>query len=120
MDENKSELEFAGLPNTSSRGDDIESGREELLTSNLKPLLRERIRSGKLHLGLLVRQLDSIYCAGAMFLRRNSIARTWSFAYLVCLHLWVIYILMSHSPVSDEGRSGAVFSLDNINNTGGA
>lgn len=118
LEENKSELEYADLPNTSSRHD-LESGRQELLTSNLKPLLRERIRSGKQHLGLLVRQLDSIYCAGAMFLRRNSIARTWSLAYLLCLHLWVIYIVMSHSSVSDEARSGAVFALDNINNTGG-
>ncbi|XP_042004497.1 golgin candidate 2-like isoform X2 [Salvia splendens] len=53
------------------------------------------------------------------FLRRNSTARAWSLVYLACLHLWVVYILMSHAPVTDDTRSGAVISLENINNTGG-
>jgi hypothetical protein len=52
-------------------------------------------------------------------LKRNSTAKLWALIYLVCLHLWVIYILMSHSSPSNEGRSGAVISLENINNTGG-
>ncbi|XP_059641834.1 golgin candidate 2 [Cornus florida] len=103
------------LPSTSSR-DDLESGILELPNSKLK----ERIRSGQRHLGSLVQQLDSIFCFGAVFLRRNPTARSWCIVYLVCLHLWVAYILMSHSPVSDEARSGAVISLQNINNTGGS
>lgn len=109
LDENKSKLNAT----------DIESGIWEFSNSKLRPLFKERMQSGRQHLGSLVRQLDSIFCAGAVFLRRNSTARLWSFVYLVCLHFWVVYILMSHSPVSDEARSGAVISLENINNTGG-
>ncbi|KAL3512183.1 hypothetical protein ACH5RR_024900 [Cinchona calisaya] len=118
LDEKKSMLDSADLPSTSSRGD-LESGAWVLPNSKLRPLLRERLQSGKQHLGSLVQQLDSIYCAGATFLRRNSTARIWSLVYLVCLHLWVIYIFLSHSPASNEARSGAVVSLENINNTGG-
>ena len=109
LDENKSTL----------NADDIESGIWELSNSKLKPMFEQRLQSGRQHLGSLVRQLDSIFCAGAVFLRRNSTARMWSLVYLVGLHLWVVYILMSHSPVSEEARSGAVISLENINNTGG-
>ncbi|KAA8542814.1 hypothetical protein F0562_023966 [Nyssa sinensis] len=118
LDENKSMLNSANLSRTSS-GDDLESGIWEVSNSKLRPIFEERIRSGRKHLGSLVRQLDSIFCAGAVFLRRNSTARLWSLVYLVCLHFWVLYILMSHFPVSDEARSGAVISLENINNTGG-
>lgn len=118
LDDDKSMVDSADLPSTSSRGD-LESGAWELPNSKLKPLLQERLRSGKQHLGSLVRQLDSIYCAGAVFLRRNSTARIWSYVYLACLHLWVIYILLSHASPSDEARSGAVVSLENINKTGG-
>ncbi|XP_057474288.1 golgin candidate 2-like [Actinidia eriantha] len=109
LDEKKSTLNAA----------DIESGIWELSNSKLKPMFEQRLQSGRQHLGSLVRQLDSIFCAGAVFLRRNSTARMWSLVYLVCLHLWVVYILMSRSPVSEEARSGAVISLENINNTGG-
>ncbi|XAR63958.1 hypothetical protein NMG60_11024129 [Bertholletia excelsa] len=118
LDENKSNLCTADVPTASTKFD-VESGIWEFSNSKLKPLFEGRIHSGQKHLGLLVRQLDSIFCAGSMFLRRNSTARLWSIVYFVCLHLWVMYILMFHSPVSDETRSGAVFSLENINNTGG-
>ncbi|CAK9139836.1 unnamed protein product [Ilex paraguariensis] len=114
LDENKS----ADFPSPSSR-DDLESGIWDISNSKLRPLFEEKIRSGQQHIGSLVQQLDSIFCAGAVFLKRNSTARSGSFVYLVCLHLWVMYILMSHSPVSDEARSGAAISLENINNTGG-
>lgn len=109
LDENKSTLNAV----------DVESGIWEFSNSKLRPLFEERIQSGRKHLGSLVQQLDSIFCAGAIFLRRNSTARLWSLVYLVCLHFWVVYILLSHSPVSEEARSGAVFSLESINNTGG-
>lgn len=79
-------------------------------------MLGDRLRSGQKHLGSLVRQLDSIFSAGAVFLRRNSTARIWAVVYLVCLHLWVLYILKSHSPVSEE--AGSIVSLENLNNTG--
>ncbi|XP_062027024.1 golgin candidate 2 [Rosa rugosa] len=102
LDEGKSMTEFSA---TSSR--DIESGR---------PLFEDRIRSGREHLGSLLQQLDSIFMAGAVFLRRNTTARLWSLVYFICLHFWVIYILMSHSQPSNEIKSGAVISLENINN----
>ncbi|XP_073143106.1 golgin candidate 2 [Henckelia pumila] len=88
----------------------------EFSSSKFKPLLRERMQSGHRHFGSMVQQLDSLFCLGAIFLRRNRTARIWSVVYIVCLHLWVIYILMSHSPVSDDFRSGAIVSLQNINN----
>lgn len=103
---------------TSSR-DDLESDVWQLSNSRLRSLFKGRMQSGQQHLGSLVRQLDSLFCTGAVFLRRNSTARIWSGVYLVCLHLWVMYILTSHSPVSDDSRSGAVVSLQSINNTGG-
>ncbi|KAK6127638.1 hypothetical protein DH2020_038617 [Rehmannia glutinosa] len=111
-------IDSADFPGTSSR-DDLESGVWQFSNSKFRSLFKGRMQSGQQHLGSLVRQLDSLFCVGAMFLRRNSTARIWALVYLACLHLWVIYILTSHSPVSDDSRSGAVFSLENINNTGG-
>lgn len=95
---------------------DLESGTWDLSESKLN----EKIRTGKKQLGSMVKQLDAIFVAGAIFLRRNPTAKIWSLVYLVCLHFWVMYIiLMSHSHPSDEGRSGAVISLENINSTAG-
>ncbi|KAJ0105170.1 hypothetical protein Patl1_19667 [Pistacia atlantica] len=109
LEENKS------MSSSSSR--DLESGAWELSQSKLGPLFEDKIRSGRRHIGSLVLQLDSIFLAGMVFLRRNPTAKLWSLVYLVCLHFWVVYILMSHSNSSNEARSGAVFSLENINNT---
>ncbi|XP_027340152.1 golgin candidate 2 isoform X2 [Abrus precatorius] len=105
--------------NPASSSSDIESGLWELSNSKLKPMLKARIHSGKRQLGSLLQQLDYIFVTGALFLKRNSTAKVWALIYLVCLHFWVIYILISHSGPSNEGRSGAVISLENINNTGG-
>ncbi|KAB1212307.1 Golgin candidate 2 [Morella rubra] len=109
LDENKS--------SASSR--DLESGTWALSESKFGPLVRDRIRSGRKHLGSLVQQLDAIFLAGEVFLRRNSKAQLWSLVYLLCLHFWVIYIFMSHSQESNGAKSGAVISLENINNTSG-
>ncbi|CAI8620009.1 unnamed protein product [Vicia faba] len=105
--------------NPASSSSDLESGMWELSNSKLKPMLKARIHSGKKQLGSLLQQLDYIFVTGALVLKRNSTAKLWAVIYLVCLHLWVIYILTSHSGPSDEGKSGAVISLENINNTGG-
>ncbi|KAK1404531.1 Golgin candidate 2 [Heracleum sosnowskyi] len=118
LEDNKSMLDSTGLPSTSSRSD-LESGPWDLSNSKLRPMFENRLRSGKRHFSSLVYQLDHIFSAGAYFLRRNSAGKAWALVYLVCLHIWVLYILMSHSSVSEEERSGAVFSLENINNTGG-
>lgn len=115
LDENKTML--ADSVSTSSR--DLESGRWELSESNWGPLFHDRMRSGRKHLGSLLQQLDAIFLAGQVFLRRNSRAKVWSLVYLVCLHFWVIYIFMSHSRESNGVKSGAVISLENINNTAG-
>ena len=112
LDENMTAL---GAANASSSMD-LESGIWELSNSKLQ----ERYRSGKKQLGSLLRQLDHIFVVGALFLRRNPTAKLWGSIYVICLHLWVFYIFMSHSGgASNEGRSGAVISLENINNTGG-
>lgn len=101
--------------------DDIEAGKwEEQSDVRLRPVLRDRIRSGRRHLGSILRQLDAIFSAGVVFLRRNPAAQLWSLVYLICLHFWVMYILMSHSQVSDDTSSGAVISLESINKTTGA
>ncbi|XP_054791079.1 golgin candidate 2 [Prosopis cineraria] len=97
---------------------DLESGIWQLSNSKLKPMLQERYRSGKKQLVSLLRQLDHVFVVGALFLRRNPRAKLWSLVYVICLHFWVLYIFMSHSGASNEGRSGAVISLENINNTG--
>lgn len=112
LEENKNAVEFSGTLSSF----DIESGNWDLSKSKLRPMFENRMRSGGRHLGSLLRQLDAIFSAGAVYLRRNSVARLWSAVYLVCLHFWVIYILMSHSQESQEARSGAVISLENINN----
>ncbi|XP_031131026.1 golgin candidate 2 [Ipomoea triloba] len=115
LDENKSMLDLADIPSTSSTSD-LESGDWSLRNSKLKSSFEERMHSGQQHFWSLVWQLDSIFSAGAVFLRRNSQARIWSLVYLACLHLWVIYILRSNSSVS-EVATGAAVSLENINNT---
>ncbi|CAL1369765.1 unnamed protein product [Linum trigynum] len=109
LDENKS--------TTSSK--DLESGSSTWgeRASERRMALEDKLRSGRKHLGSLLEQLDAIFVAGAVFLRRNPSAKMWAGIYLVGLHFWVIYILSSHSGPA-EGRSGAVVSLENINNTG--
>lgn len=104
-----------------SSSNDIEAGKwEEQSNLRLRPVFQDRIRSGRKHLGSIVRQLDAIFSAGVVFLRRNPAAQLGSLVYLVCLHFWVMYILMSHSQASDDTSSGAVISLETINKTSGA
>ena len=116
LDEN---MLASGATDVASSSRDVELGLWELSNSKLKPMLKDKFHSGKKHIGSLLQQLDSIFVAGSLFLRRNSVAKLWSMVYIVCLHLWVIYILMSHSRATNESRSGAVISLQNINNTAG-
>ncbi|KAL3640730.1 hypothetical protein CASFOL_015698 [Castilleja foliolosa] len=118
LDEYKPMIDSADFPGTSSRHNS-ETGVWQISNSKLQSIFKGRMQTGQRHLGSLVRQLDSLFCVGAMFLRRNSTARIWALVYLALLHLWVMYILMSHSSVSDESRSSTVFSLENINNTRG-
>ncbi|XP_051119722.1 golgin candidate 2 isoform X2 [Andrographis paniculata] len=114
VDENKAIFDSAGFLDAPSRND-VESGVWLQSHSTFK----DRIQSSQRHLGSVVLQLDSLFCAGAVFLKRNRTARVWSLVYLICLHIWVLYILTSHSQVSEDTQSGAVISLENINNTGG-
>ncbi|KAJ4974097.1 hypothetical protein NE237_007271 [Protea cynaroides] len=117
LDENKSAMPLANLAGPSVC-DDLEAGIWNASNSRPKPFLEARIQSGGHHFGSLLRQLDAIFSAGAAFMRRNPAAKLWSLVYLVCLHFWVVYILMSHSQPSDDTNSGAIISLGNINNTG--
>ncbi|XP_072981819.1 golgin candidate 2 isoform X2 [Typha latifolia] len=95
---------------------DIEAGIPQPSNSPA-PALRDRIRTGQQQLGSVVQQLDSIFSAGLIYLRRNPKAQLWSLFYLVCLHLWVLYILSSHSQVSEGSSTGAIISLESINKT---
>ncbi|KAG0476527.1 hypothetical protein HPP92_013368 [Vanilla planifolia] len=98
---------------------DIESGTWEHSDYVTKATVRKRIRSGRQQFGLLVRQLDSIFSAGVLFLRRKPMARWFSVFYILCVHLWFFYILRSQSHVSDGTSQGAVLSLQTINNSSG-
>ncbi|CAO2036806.1 unnamed protein product [Urochloa humidicola] len=102
----------SSLASSSSRID-IEAGAWQ---ESYSPKFRDRILAGQQQLGSAIRQLDMIFSAGHIFLRRNPKAQIWAFVYLVCLHLWVLYILKSHSTVS-ESRPGAAFSLERLNKT---
>ncbi|XWS50817.1 hypothetical protein CRYUN_Cryun12cG0121600 [Craigia yunnanensis] len=77
LDESKS------MNMTNASSSDLESGTWDLSDSKLKPLLEDKIRSGKKQLGSMLKQLDAIFVAGAIFLRRNAIAKLWSLVYLV-------------------------------------
>lgn len=112
LEENKSATDVNSFSNVALR--DVESGVWDPFDSKPRHSLQDKIRSGREHIGSLVRQLDSIFLAGAVFLRRNPTAKMWAILYLVCLHFWVFYILMSHSGPSNE--SGAVISLENLSN----
>lgn len=98
---------------------DIETGRWQHSDYATKAALREKIRSGRQQLGLVIRQLDAIFSVGAIFVRRNAMAQLFSFFYLIWLHLWVLYILTSHSQGSDGANQGASSSLETISNSSG-
>ncbi|KAI5010346.1 hypothetical protein ZWY2020_012483 [Hordeum vulgare] len=67
LDTNASSL----ASSSSSSRIDIEAGTwQESYSPYSSPRLRDRIRSGKQHLGYAIRQLDSIFSAGHIFLRR--------------------------------------------------
>ncbi|XP_020173435.1 golgin candidate 2 [Aegilops tauschii subsp. strangulata] len=113
LDTNASSL----ASSSSSSRIDIEAGTwQESYPPYSSPRLRDRIRTGQQHLGYAIRQLDSIFSAGHIFLRRNPKAQVGAAVYLVCLHIWVMYILSSHPAVPDT-RPGATFSLELINKT---
>ncbi|KAL0297925.1 UNVERIFIED_CONTAM: Golgin candidate 2 [Sesamum calycinum] len=69
LDENRSIIDSADFPGTSSTNNP-ESGVWQLSNSKLRPLWKERMQSGQQHFRSLVRQLDSIFWTGAVFLRR--------------------------------------------------
>ncbi|XP_026380819.1 golgin candidate 2-like isoform X1 [Papaver somniferum] len=119
LEESKSTLQFSEMTGSSSK-DDLEAGTWGTSNSSrVRPMIAERIRSGGQHFESLLVQLDIIFSAGAAFLRRNSSAKVYALVYIVCLHFWVAYILMSNSDVGTI-RSGAVISLETINKTTGS
>ncbi|KAI3948026.1 hypothetical protein MKW92_022804 [Papaver armeniacum] len=120
LEESKSTLQFSEMTGGSSSKDDLEAGTWGTSNSSrVRPMIAERIRSGGQHFESLLVQLDIIFSAGAAFLRRNSSAKVYALVYIVCLHFWVAYILMSNSDVGTI-RSGAVISLETINKTTGS
>ncbi|PIA33593.1 hypothetical protein AQUCO_04100193v1 [Aquilegia coerulea] len=117
LEEEKSAPQLSDLAGPSS-SEDLEAGTWDVSKVKLRPMFAENIQTGSRHLGSLLGQLDIIFSAGAAFIRRNSSAKYMALFYLVCLHFWVLYILMSHTQASDT-RSGAVVSLESINKTTG-
>ncbi|KAK9668830.1 hypothetical protein RND81_13G089700 [Saponaria officinalis] len=115
LDENNSGTN-GGYPCGSSR-EDVEGGTYDSTAGPKLLMIQHKIESGKQQLGSLVRQLDVVFSAGALFLARNPAAKLWSLVYLVCLHLWVLYILFSHSQPTENLISSSVVSLENINNS---
>ncbi|KAH9615660.1 hypothetical protein KSS87_015368 [Heliosperma pusillum] len=113
LDENKSQINGGYISGSSREG--LEG---ETYVSNGPKLrmLEHKIQSGKQHLGSVIRQLDVVFYAGAQFLARNPAAKIWSLVYLVCLHLWVLYIVFSHSQSTENSLSSSIVSLENINN----
>lgn len=93
------EYSETGLVDLSARVD-IEAGTRRPSSVALKPALHDRIRTGQQQLGSVIWQLDAIFSAGVICARRNPKAQILSLLYLLCLHLWVMYILTSHSHVS--------------------
>jgi len=64
----------------------------------------------------VLRQLDMVFSAGAYYLRRHGPAKCCALAYLLALHIWVIFVLFLRSQEAEDTRSGALFSLDSLNN----
>lgn len=113
LDENKSLI--SGSDISGNLREDLEAGTWDSTGSKLRPMLENKIQSGRQHLGSLLRQLDAIFSAGAVFLARNPAAKLWSLVYLISLHLWVLYIFFSHSQSTEDSTSSSVVSLENIN-----
>uniref|UniRef100_M8BQY0 Uncharacterized protein n=1 Tax=Aegilops tauschii TaxID=37682 RepID=M8BQY0_AEGTA len=79
LDTNASSL----ASSSSSSRIDIEAGTwQESYPPYSSPRLRDRIRTGQQHLGYAIRQLDSIFSAGHIFLRRNPKAQVGAAVYL--------------------------------------
>lgn len=121
LDENGAPLQSTDLVDNpgSLEAIDIESGTWQSSSSAGRPAIRDKIKTGQRQLGSALRQLDFIFSIGVIYLKRNQKAQVFSLLYLLCLHLWVIYIFNSNSHVSDTGKSGAVYSLETINKTSG-
>ncbi|XP_074588927.1 golgin candidate 2-like [Curcuma longa] len=97
---------------------DIESGIWQRSSSSFQTaIIRDKIKAGQRQLGSILRQFDIVLSIGAVYLRRNQKAQVLALIYLLCLHFWVFFVLNSNSHISDGTKSGAVFSLETINNT---
>lgn len=97
---------------------DIESGIWQRSSSSFQTaIIRHKIKAGQRQLGSILRQFDIVLSIGAVYLRRNQKAQVLALIYLLCLHFWVFFVLNSNSHISDGTKSGAVFSLETINNT---
>lgn len=64
----------------------------------------------------LLRQFDMIFSAGAYYLRRHGMAKSFALIYLFALHIWVIFVMFLRTGEKQDTKSGALFSLESINN----
>lgn len=95
--------------------DDLEFGLARSYGSRSKEINEHRDFGGRT-IFFVLHQLDTIFSAGAYYLRRHGTAKYCAFAYLLALHIWVIFVLFLHSQEAEGTKSGALFSLDSINN----
>lgn len=95
--------------------DDLEFGLARSYGSRSKEI-NEHGDFGGHTIFFVLRQLDMIFSAGAYYLRRHGPAKCCALAYLLALHIWVIFVLFLHSEEPEGSKSGALFSLDSINN----
>ncbi|KAL4196731.1 hypothetical protein AMTRI_Chr04g247690 [Amborella trichopoda] len=124
-DHNRSMLSLENPASSSGmswKDDDIEVGlgrAHNHTNMRIRQPIQEELRSIMPHIMSMLRQLDALFSAGAVFLRRNRTAQGYALVYLVCLHVWVTYILLSQSRDPDSYGSGAIISLESINKTSG-
>lgn len=95
--------------------DDLEFGLARSYGSRSKEI-NDHGDFGSHTIFFVLRQLDMVFSAGAYYLRRHGPAKCCALAYLLALHIWVIFVLFLHSQEAEDTRSGALLSLDSINN----
>ncbi|KAG2319755.1 hypothetical protein Bca52824_012968 [Brassica carinata] len=111
--------ENKGMSATEASSQDLEAGEWELSGSKFKPVFRDKIRSGKKHLGWLVMQLNARFVSGTVFLRRNPTAKIWALVYLLVSKEAVAFLCASfksnfQSKPKTEERDGWTNSEERV------
>eukprot|EP01018_Ginkgo_biloba_P037192 Gb_39874 [translate_table: standard] len=92
----------AVLLDSVSLEDDLEFGLSRPYDSRNKGINEEHDDFGGHPIVFILRQLDTIFSAGAYYLRRHGLAQLCALIYLVALHIWVMFVLFSHSQETED------------------